>query len=132
MLHDPKIYSDPETFNPGRFLDINGNIPEKDPFSLVFGFGRRVCPGQEFSITLIYLCVAMCLSVFDIEKPPNKDLKVDFTSSLVIKPLNFEVVVNPRSEEARDLIRLSRDEHPVVKGSAEAIKDLLDKMKPKM
>ena len=42
LLHDPKVYSDPHAFNPERFL---GSNPERDPKTIAFGFGRRICPG---------------------------------------------------------------------------------------
>ena len=38
MCRDPETYTDPEAFNPDRFLK---EAPEMDPYSLVFGFGRR-------------------------------------------------------------------------------------------
>jgi cytochrome P450 len=38
MLKDPRIYKDPELFNPERFL---GRNPETDPRKIAFGFGRR-------------------------------------------------------------------------------------------
>lgn len=41
MLRDPKVYTDPLAFNPERFLEGGGNVPERDPRSAVFGFGRR-------------------------------------------------------------------------------------------
>ena len=37
-MHDPKVYSDPMTFNPERFLGPN---MEQDPRDIGFGFGRR-------------------------------------------------------------------------------------------
>ncbi|KAJ3560510.1 hypothetical protein NP233_g10793 [Leucocoprinus birnbaumii] len=43
MLHDPRSYSDPMSFNPSRFL---GSNPEQDPRQICFGFGRRICPGR--------------------------------------------------------------------------------------
>jgi len=38
MSRDPTVYSDPENFNPNRFM---GDRPERDPGLFVFGFGRR-------------------------------------------------------------------------------------------
>ncbi|KAH8799623.1 cytochrome P450, partial [Flagelloscypha sp. PMI_526] len=42
FTRDSKIYPDPESFQPTRFL---GPSPQLDPGEFVFGFGRRVCPG---------------------------------------------------------------------------------------
>ena len=41
FLHEPNVYADPWTFKPERFLAENGHIPEADPRSCAFGFGRR-------------------------------------------------------------------------------------------
>jgi cytochrome P450 len=39
MMHDEKIYADPMTFQPARFL---GSNPEPDPMDVAFGFGRYI------------------------------------------------------------------------------------------
>lgn len=41
MTRDPAVYEDPEVFNPSRFLPGLGRVPERDPRSIIFGFGRR-------------------------------------------------------------------------------------------
>lgn len=43
MLHDEKIYPDPFTFRPERFLKEDGTLDKsvRDPAHAVFGFGRR-------------------------------------------------------------------------------------------
>jgi cytochrome P450 len=46
LTHDSEVYHDPMVFKPERFLGIDGREPEMDPHAVVFGFGRRVCPGQ--------------------------------------------------------------------------------------
>ena len=51
MAHDPEIYPDPNTFNPSRFLDVDGAPVQLDPRKFVFGFGRRVCPGMSENST---------------------------------------------------------------------------------
>ena len=54
-MRDTKYFDRPEEFNPDRFIDtvkryetteqaLNGLYPD-DPTSIVFGFGRRICPG---------------------------------------------------------------------------------------
>lgn len=42
ITHEPEIYPCPSKFDPGRFL---GENPQHDPRRIVFGFGRRSCPG---------------------------------------------------------------------------------------
>lgn len=41
MLHDPRNYENPMTFNPERFLESPDKKPERDPRDICFGFGRR-------------------------------------------------------------------------------------------
>lgn len=47
MRQDSRKYSHPQAFDPERFM---GPEPELDPRTYVFGFGRRICPGQ-------YICI---------------------------------------------------------------------------
>ena len=42
-LHDPEVYTEPERFNPDRFVLENGqwNSTVPDPAQFAFGYGRR-------------------------------------------------------------------------------------------
>ncbi|KIJ13210.1 hypothetical protein PAXINDRAFT_13960 [Paxillus involutus ATCC 200175] len=62
------LYPDPMTFNPSRFLATPGQPPQQDPYKLVFGFGRRVCPGAHFAQVTLFLSIASILATFDICK----------------------------------------------------------------
>lgn len=46
MFYDETRYPNPEVFSPERFLDTQGWLTEDDPADIVFGFGRRACPGE--------------------------------------------------------------------------------------
>jgi cytochrome P450 len=64
MLHDEKQYPDPHTFNPDRFLDHN----QPDPTTIVFGFGRRACPGNHMAQAAMFLSITQTLALFDIKR----------------------------------------------------------------
>lgn len=40
MTHEEAVYPDPDTFNPERFLDEDGQLNDDDEI-LAYGFGRR-------------------------------------------------------------------------------------------
>lgn len=65
ICQDPAEYANPLLFDPTRFL---GDNPERDPNDVVFGFGRRICPGQPFAEASIFLHITALLSMFNIVK----------------------------------------------------------------
>ncbi|KAI0331711.1 CyP450 monooxygenase [Cubamyces sp. BRFM 1775] len=67
ILHNEQQYPEPDTFQPGRFLK-NGELDQDvlDPGSVVFGFGRRFCPGKHFADDTLFINIASVLHVFDI------------------------------------------------------------------
>ncbi|KAI5897283.1 cytochrome P450 [Schizophyllum commune H4-8] len=76
MLHDERTYRHPMEFCPERFLASEGRQPERDPRTICFGFGRRICPGRELAdISLFFACTSI-LSVFEISKWREGDVEV--------------------------------------------------------
>ncbi|GFF43267.1 fumitremorgin C synthase [Aspergillus lentulus] len=61
---DPEVYTDPESFRPERWLE-NPELPDPP----VFGFGRRVCPGELFGKNSLFIAFAQILWAFDILPP---------------------------------------------------------------
>ncbi|KAJ7059744.1 cytochrome P450 [Mycena amicta] len=54
-------------FNPERWLMLDGTLNTSLPDSeIVFGFGRRVCPGQQFALSSIWLTFVSLLATVDI------------------------------------------------------------------
>ncbi|KAI0334310.1 cytochrome P450 [Cubamyces sp. BRFM 1775] len=107
MSREASDYPEPEEFRPERFLSTSGKSGKLDiplPSSYVFGFGRRVCPGQAFADATAWLAIVRILAVFDIRKPldPNGEEKTPpaaFFSGFTSQPMPFECRIVPRSEK---------------------------------
>ncbi|RDB17663.1 hypothetical protein Hypma_001219 [Hypsizygus marmoreus] len=108
MTLDERIYVDPTTFNPSRYLpkpDGNG-----EPFPVgPFGFGRRICPGRHFADASLWIAAASILATMNISKAigeDGKDMtpKGEYSAGIVSHPLPYQCRIQPRNEAARDLI----------------------------
>ena len=50
MTQNPEVYSNPEKFDPDRYLRMSTDESERmDPRNVVFGFGRRWTASHTFS-----------------------------------------------------------------------------------
>ncbi|KAF5349225.1 hypothetical protein D9756_009488 [Leucocoprinus leucothites] len=111
MMHNEAEYPNPEEFLPERHIDENGKINKRirDPMSLAFGFGRRVCPGEHMARSTLYLTAASILSLFELRKPVRNGVVVEptkeYLSAIVCHTAPFECDFKPRSEAAVRLIR---------------------------
>ncbi|EIN12999.1 cytochrome P450 [Punctularia strigosozonata HHB-11173 SS5] len=111
MLHDEDIYPDPMTFNPDRFLEKpeSDSALNPDPETMIFGFGRRACPGVYMANNSIFLGVTSILATFNIFKAcdsSGKEIKpeVRFARAIVAHPEEFQCSITPRSDAAIRLI----------------------------
>ena len=73
ILHDPDIYPDPEQFKPERFLNSDGSVRDDPTLSLVFGVGKRICPGRHFVDATIFIFTSSVLSVFNATKAKDEN-----------------------------------------------------------
>ncbi|XP_034544780.1 cytochrome P450 2U1 [Notolabrus celidotus] len=93
---DPTVWDDPDTFNPARFLDDEGNLMRKE-FFIPFGIGRRVCMGEQLAKMELFLTVTSLLQTFKFKLPrgtPAPSLSGRF--GLTLAPCSFTVCVTPR------------------------------------
>jgi cytochrome P450 len=72
ILHNPEIYPDPEEFKPERFLSDDGNVRDDPVLSLVFGIGKRFCPGRYLFDATIFIVASSILSVFNVTKAEDE------------------------------------------------------------
>ena len=98
---DPKIWSDPEKFDPDRFYlgkedgDIMG---VKGVKMMPFGVGRRICPGLGMATVHVHLMLARMVQEFEWSAYPANS-KVDFTGKLeftVVMKNTLKATIKPR------------------------------------
>jgi len=101
ICFDPELYPEPEMFRPERFLGPN---PQPDPRKTVFGFGRRLCPGNALAEQTIFIVVASTLAAFNIEPRKGETYSVSRTDGVVAQNKPFFVDITVRSQAAKDII----------------------------
>ncbi|RAH49639.1 cytochrome P450 [Aspergillus brunneoviolaceus CBS 621.78] len=143
FTHDPDVYPDPEAFRPERFLPDaaaaattaapgagvggeggggEGGV-QRDPHLLVFGFGRRVCPGRTLADANVYLTIAQALTVFRIQGPEgNPEWKPEFLPGVISHPVvPAGLRIEARSEAHAALVREVERTYPFEKSHSEEL-----------
>ncbi|KAJ7765749.1 cytochrome P450 [Mycena metata] len=109
MMHDESAYPDPFVFDPERFM---GSNPQADPRDCAFGFGRRICAGQNLAETTMWIQMALSLLTVTISKATDEngktiEPKTEFTTGLVSHVKSFPYQITPRSPIILSLVRQS-------------------------
>ncbi|KAF8626110.1 hypothetical protein AX17_006606 [Amanita inopinata Kibby_2008] len=120
VVHDEDVYENPYSFDPSRFLPSNTESPTRhhandqhtpshnlsrpqmDPRKVVFGYGRRVCPGAHFAELSVYLSITGILSQFNMSKKLDENGEeivppFEFTTGITSHPKRFPCCITPRS-----------------------------------
>ena len=73
ILHDPEAYPEPDKFKPERFLTEDGTVRDDPALALVFGIGKRICPGRHFVEATIFIVTSSILSIFNVTKAKDEN-----------------------------------------------------------
>ncbi|KAG1732088.1 cytochrome P450 [Suillus occidentalis] len=71
ISRDPEVYPEPDAFKPQRWIDDQGRLRDDLSF-FVFGFGRRVCPGQHVANRSVFINSLLILWAFQLSLDPTK------------------------------------------------------------
>ena len=106
VMHDPRIYDDPFVFRPERHLNLFKSNAQRfrDPSTYVFGFGRRVCPGQHLAESTLFSAVAATLAVFEIKRGEKGSTLPGSTTGAFSHPKDFECSLCSRGKEKERLL----------------------------
>ncbi|KAH9913275.1 cytochrome P450 [Fomitopsis serialis] len=108
MLHDKSRYDEPDEFRPERWLSRDAD-DNTDPLEVIFGFGRRACPGRHLAESLLFTAIATTLAAFNIAIPSDKQGNLvkptgEYSDGGMIFPLPFKCDIRVRSERAKELV----------------------------
>lgn len=95
ICEDPVRYKNPAEFRPERFMGPN---PEMNPRETMFGYGRRECPGVNFSTSFLYALFACTLRCFDIAVIEGDVPKREFEGEIISHPKPFRCSIRLRDK----------------------------------
>ncbi|XP_037042572.1 cytochrome P450 2J6-like [Bradysia coprophila] len=101
IFSDKKFWKDPETFQPERFLNENGEINQSASEKIsgtVFGVGARTCFGENVGLDSLYTYFAALIVNFKFDVIPGQEPSADnYTSNLTKHPNTYSVKVTKLS-----------------------------------
>lgn len=95
ILDDKKEYATPNQFNPGHFLDQNGNFVKRDNF-IPFSIGKRMCPGEQLARMELFLFFTSLLQRFTFQPPDGCQLNPQGKVGITMGPMPFNICAIPR------------------------------------
>ncbi|XP_031975140.1 cytochrome P450 2J6-like isoform X2 [Corvus moneduloides] len=96
VLYDPEQWETPRQFNPGHFLDKEGNFIPREAF-LPFSAGHRVCLGEHLARTELFIFFASLLRAFTFRLPEGvSKISTEPVLGGTLQPHPYRVCAIPR------------------------------------
>ncbi|KGL82604.1 Cytochrome P450 2J6, partial [Tinamus guttatus] len=96
VLSDPEKWETPQQFNPGHFLDEDGNFVNREAF-LPFSIGHRVCMGELLARMELFIIISTLLQAFRFILPEGvKEVNTKFVFGGTMKPPPYQLRAIPR------------------------------------
>ena len=97
VTRDAQNFSDPEVFNPNRFLDKDKTKLLKEELEKFqpFGMGRR-CPGEQLGRMEIFIFLTSLFQKCTFEASPDVKYTFEAKYGLTLKPQDFNVKITYR------------------------------------
>ena len=97
VQRDPRVWSDPERFDPDRFLP--GQTKNRAHAYKPFGTGQRACIGRQFALHEAVLRLGLILHRYDLMPEDGYQLRI--SESITLKPRGFRLAMRKRAASSR-------------------------------
>uniref|UniRef100_A0A8C9UYU3 Cytochrome P450 2J2-like n=1 Tax=Scleropages formosus TaxID=113540 RepID=A0A8C9UYU3_SCLFO len=95
VLNDKNEWETPGSFNPGHFLDSQGQFRRRDAF-YPFSAGMRVCLGEQMARMELFLFFTSLLQRFTFSPPPGVEPDLEGVLGFTYAPKPFKMCILPR------------------------------------
>jgi cytochrome P450 len=97
VQRDPRVFPDPEKFDPDRFAP--GQMKSRAHAYKPFGTGQRACIGRQFALHEAVLTLALILHRYDLAG--ENDYRLKISESITLKPRGFRLGLKKRAASSR-------------------------------
>ncbi|KAK1165097.1 cytochrome P450 2J2-like [Acipenser oxyrinchus oxyrinchus] len=95
VLLDKNEWQTPDTFNPGHFLDAEGQFVRREAF-MPFSAGKRVCLGEQLARMELFLFFTSVLQKVTFSSPEGVEPSLQFKAGTTLSPLPYKICAIPR------------------------------------
>nr|CAD7611020.1 unnamed protein product [Timema genevievae] len=90
-----QYWSNPQLFQPERFLSKEGNVTKPEYF-IPFSTGKRMCIGQRLVQGFSFILLASIIQHFDVSADQNTEIRT-YPACVAVPPDTFPLIFIPRS-----------------------------------
>ncbi|NP_001310108.1 cytochrome P450 2J6-like [Tetranychus urticae] len=90
---DPKLWNDPHSFKPERFLSEDETTVVKSPYLMPFSGGKRICPGATLALIELFLYLVSIVQNFQVSVPKRTKIS-DESKYLFLRTVKNPVKLN--------------------------------------
>lgn len=92
---DPKYWTNPDEYNPSRFLDEAGNYVKNKAF-MPFSTGRRMCLGMQLATMELFMFFTFLLQRFHIKSEDGAEVTLEANFGITRSAKPYNIIAEPR------------------------------------